>query len=206
VAFTPLLSHATARPRQVSTSFESQPSRAAGGSRTSPPGPLNATTRRTAIPARPVPSTQSLNQAARRAFSLRLRFTLRDISRGQLWRADIPHQARPTSRGGIAGSVLRTRQSHSSSHSPACAGVHCDPLVTVIPGRGRPRPAVNAGAHTWKACWGQPLASSNLASSATSDQAIHQAGHVFGLGLPGCVVSFAVSFIYAYQYKSSKIR
>jgi len=85
------------------------------------------------------PANQGLRyKAARRAFSLRLRFTLRDISRGQLWRADIPHQARPTSRGGIAGSVLRTRQSHSSSHSPACAGVHCDPLVTVIPGRGRP--------------------------------------------------------------------
>src|SRR5271166_3424485 len=31
VALTPLLSHATARPRQAGTSFESQPSRAAGG-------------------------------------------------------------------------------------------------------------------------------------------------------------------------------
>jgi hypothetical protein len=33
---------------------------------------------------------------------------------------------------------------------------------------------MNAGAHTWKACWVQALASSNLASSATSDQAIHK--------------------------------
>jgi hypothetical protein len=33
-------------------------------------------------------------------------------------------------------------------------------------GRGRWRSPVNAGQHCWKACWGQPLASSNLASSA----------------------------------------
>jgi hypothetical protein len=33
---------------------------------------------------------------------------------------------------------------------------------------------MNARAHTWKACWGQPLRSSNLLSSATSDQAIHK--------------------------------
>jgi hypothetical protein len=32
---------------------------------------------------------------------------------------------------------------------------------------GRSWPPVNAGAQCWKACWGQPLASSNLASSAT---------------------------------------
>jgi hypothetical protein len=63
---------------------------------------------------------------------------------------------------------------------------------------------MNAEAHTWKACWGQPLRSSNLLSSATSDQAIHQAGHAFGLGPQGCVVSFLVSFIYVYRYKSLK--
>jgi hypothetical protein len=63
---------------------------------------------------------------------------------------------------------------------------------------------VNAGQHCWKACWGQPLRSSNLLSSATSDQAIHQAGHAFGLGPQGCVVSFLVSFIYVYRYKSLK--
>ncbi len=34
-------------------------------------------------------------------------------------------------------------------------------------GRGRRRPSVNAGQHCWKACWGQPLRSSNLLSSAT---------------------------------------
>ena len=43
--------------------------------------------------------------------------------------------------------------------------------------RGRWRTPVNAGQHCWKACWGQPLRSSNLLSSATSDQAIHQAGY-----------------------------
>src|SRR5215467_5138108 len=44
----------------------------------------------------------------------------------------------------------------------------------VIPGDGRAWPAMNAETHTWKACWGQPLASSNLASSATSDQAMNK--------------------------------
>jgi hypothetical protein len=34
-------------------------------------------------------------------------------------------------------------------------------------GRGRWRTPVNAGQHCWKACWGQPLRSSNLLSSAT---------------------------------------
>ena len=38
MALTPLLSHATARPRQARTSFESQPSRAAGGRRARPTG------------------------------------------------------------------------------------------------------------------------------------------------------------------------
>jgi hypothetical protein len=52
--------------------------------------------------------------------------------------------------------------------------VHPDRVCAV---RGRWRTPVNAGQHCWKACWGQPLASSNLLSSATSDQAIHQAGH-----------------------------
>jgi hypothetical protein len=40
--------------------------------------------------------------------------------------------------------------------------------------RGRWRTPVNTGQHCWKACWGQPLRSSNLLSSATSDQAIHK--------------------------------
>jgi hypothetical protein len=43
-------------------------------------------------------------------------------------------------------------------------GGHPDRACAV---RGRWRPPVNAGVHCWKACWGQPLASSNLASSAT---------------------------------------
>ena len=45
------------------------------------------------------------------------------------------------------------------------------PFIGDRPGRirarhGRWRTPVNACAHCWKACWGQPLASSNLASSA----------------------------------------
>src|SRR5262249_11778674 len=65
----------------------------------------------------------------------------------------------------------------------------------VLAGPGRWRTPVNTGQHCWKACWGQPLASSNLASSATSDQAIHKPRSCVGLGLQGCVVSFVVSFI-----------
>src|SRR5215471_4815007 len=56
-------------------------------------------------------------------------------------------------------------------------------MITVVPGHGRSRPAVNGEAHCWKACWGQPLASSNLASSATSDQAIHKPRSCVRLGL-----------------------
>jgi hypothetical protein len=49
---------------------------------------------------------------------------------------------------------------------------HPRPFTSGHPGRvraghGRWRTSVNAGQHWWKACWGQPLASSNLASSAT---------------------------------------
>ena len=68
-----------------------------------------------------------------------------------------------------------TPQSHSQSHSPEFAGVCRDTSRAHIPGHGLSRTVVNAEVtHTWKACWGQPLASSNRASSATSDQAIHK--------------------------------
>ena len=74
-------------------------------------------------------------------------------------------------------------------HRPApFTSVRSDRVCTV---RGRWRTPVNAGQHCWKACWGQPLRSSNLLSSATSDQTIHQAGH----GPVSCAVSFVVSFI-----------
>jgi hypothetical protein len=43
-------------------------------------------------------------------------------------------------------------------------GGHLDRVCAV---RGRWRPSVNVGQHCWKACWGQPLRSSNLLSSAT---------------------------------------
>jgi hypothetical protein len=52
--------------------------------------------------------------------------------------------------------------------------IHCrtGPFADVRPDgvyavRGRWRTPVNAGQHCWKACWGQPLAGSNPASSAT---------------------------------------
>ena len=41
---------------------------------------------------------------------------------------------------------------------------------------------MNAGQHYWKACWGQPLRSSNLLSSATSDQGEHRSPVSAGCG------------------------
>src|SRR5437016_13125498 len=63
------MSHATARPRQAGTSFESQAQQgAAGGSQEPAHRDLSTLRARlTAIPARPVTPTN--NQAARRAFS-----------------------------------------------------------------------------------------------------------------------------------------
>ena len=108
---------------------------------------------------------------------------------------DDGHQRRLPSRHVRAPAATGPPWSQMWSHSPAFIGVWRGPPERQSARHGRSRPAANAGMHTWKACWGQPLASSNLASSATSDQAIHQAGHAFGLGLQGCVVSFVVSFI-----------
>jgi hypothetical protein len=75
----------------------------------------------------------------------------------------------------------------NSSPSAAVAGGHRDRVCAV---RERWRTPVNARQHCWKACWGQPLRSSNLLSSATSDQAIHEAGSCVRLGLRGCAVSY----------------
>jgi hypothetical protein len=54
---------------------------------------------------------------------------------------------------------------------PPFTDVHSDRVRAV---GGRWRTPVNAMKQCWKACWVQALASSNLASSATSDQAIHK--------------------------------
>jgi hypothetical protein len=45
----------------------------------------------------------------------------------------------------------------------------CGRTGRIMAARGLWRPLVNAGAHCWKACWGQPLKSSNLLSSAKPD-------------------------------------
>jgi hypothetical protein len=76
----PLLSHATARPRQAGTSFGSQTQdRSAGGSGANPTG----TSQRYgpgSLPSRPDPATPTHNQAARRAFSLTYSITQRDAA------------------------------------------------------------------------------------------------------------------------------
>ncbi len=52
------------------------------------------------------------------------------------------------------------------AHSRPSELVHRRPTAAFRAAHGRWRPLGNAGQHCWKACWGQPLASSNLASSA----------------------------------------
>jgi hypothetical protein len=52
---------------------------------------------------------------------------------------------------------------------------HADRVCAV---RGRWRTPVNGGQHCWKACWGQPLKSSNLLSSAMPDLRKCGLGHV----------------------------
>ena len=52
------------------------------------------------------------------------------------------------------------------AHSPASGTVHGGHRARVRTGHERSRPLVNIGAQCWKACWGQPLKSSNLLSSA----------------------------------------
>ena len=53
------------------------------------------------------------------------------------------------------------------SHSPPSGTVHRRPRAAYQRRSRTVAAVVNIGQHCWKACWGQPLASSNLASSAT---------------------------------------
>jgi hypothetical protein len=65
--------------------------------------------------------------------------------------------ASPAPRSSLSSSLIRQRSGMSAEHRPRPRG------------RGHRRcwPAVNARPQTWKACWGQPLKSSNLLSSAS---------------------------------------
>jgi hypothetical protein len=56
--------------------------------------------------------------------------------------------------------------SHFWSHPPAFGTVRGAPTATRHRRSGRWQPTLNANQQTWKACWWQRLASSNLASSA----------------------------------------
>jgi hypothetical protein len=98
--------------------------------------------------------------------------------RGQVQRPGSPRRLR-----GVAPQACCSIEGRQTSCLSFCL-IHPrpGPFTSVRPGhvrarRGRWRTSVNTGQHCWKACWGQPLRSSNLLSSATSDQAIHQAGH-----------------------------
>jgi hypothetical protein len=67
---------------------------------------------------------------------------------------------------GLHGRVPNWR-SQMWAHSPASATGHGRPPIGIRKGHGRWWPVVNGGQQCWKACWGQPLKSSNLLSSAT---------------------------------------
>jgi len=78
--------------------------------------------------------------------------------------------------------------------------VHPDRVCAV---RGRWRTSVNAGQHCWKACWGQPLASSNLASSALLTR--QYAGWAMHAARPGKLRSLIHSLIlFTYHHKTVK--
>ena len=73
-------------------------------------------------------------------------------------------------------SLLRRAAAYRAAQAPCLSFclVHPSPgpftsdrTSHVRAGHGRWRTVVNAGQHCWKACWGQPLRSSNLLSSAT---------------------------------------
>jgi hypothetical protein len=51
------------------------------------------------------------------------------------------------------------------SHSPPSSTVHQALAALLRPRSGRPRPTPTPRTNIWKACWGQPLTSSNLVSS-----------------------------------------
>jgi hypothetical protein len=70
-------------------------------------------------------------------------------------------------------------------------------MVTVIPGHERSRTGVNAEAHTWKACWVQALASSNLASSATAN--LRRRGWIM---VAGCAISHTPRLIFCLRLSS----
>jgi hypothetical protein len=109
-----------------------------------------------------------------------------------------PPGTRPENRARATGRGLSSGLIHPRPRS----------FISVHGGRvctrdGRWRTLVNAGQHCWKACWGQPLASSNLASSATSDQAIHKPRSYVRLGLARAAQSHLQSHsFYAYRYKT----
>ena len=112
----------------------------------------------------------------------------------QIWQLCIGHRTlnlptatAPNRRSGATGSTaspgspLAVGDSHGSgsswpcadwrsqiwAHSPASATGHGRRPIGIGKGHGRWWPVVNSGQQCWKACWGQPLKSSNLLSSAS---------------------------------------
>jgi hypothetical protein len=86
-----------------------------------------------------------------------------------LYRASHDEEETPAARADRACVALRSRESwlslwliHRRPASFTDGRPDCFRAV-----HGRSRPAMNTGAQCWKACWGQPLKSSNLLSSAT---------------------------------------
>jgi len=97
----------------------------------------------------------------------------------------VPLRHEPVARGSTT--VVSVLVSIHTRPAPFTSG-HPD---RVRVGRGRWRPPVNAGLHCWKACWGQPLKSSNLLSPASLTR--HYAAFIaHGRGNSSCPVSITV--------------
>jgi hypothetical protein len=101
-----------------------------------------------------------------------------DVAVDPQWEPGHGHRLPPYARtdGALRGAGDLLRRLHAAaSVLVSFASVQACPQNTVpghvaevTDGAG---PAVNARPQTWKACWGQPLRSSNLLSSAVCDQA-----------------------------------
>ena len=115
--------------------------------------------------------------------SVRIRWACRRLTaagpvpaRPSLGYPDGRHQRSLPSRHLRAPAATDSPWSQMWSHSPAFIGVRRGLPERQSARHGRSRPAANAGVQTWKACWGQPLRSSNLLSSAmlTCKNTVHR--------------------------------
>ncbi len=98
-------------------------------------------------------------------------------------------------------------RSQSWSHSPPSGPVRVQPPRTLRRRSGHLRPSPNPHTNIWKACWGQPLTSSNLVSSAIALTGQYVEGPRSSLRGPSTlVVSVSVSGGRPHRDSSAGIR